>query len=290
MDKPDLERVIGHAYWMATNPPYYSSERLLEYLELGGDPNAARDQLSCLPHWVGLHGTNEDLYALITAGGEVDCRSAWGHTPLFWIYYECALQNVIPHDRVEALLERGANINATEQDGDTPLHKLTTSLYPRPDEVAFLVRHGAKVGPRNKKGRQPIHNAAEMCQPLTAAKLVELGAEINAQDSDGLTPLHIIGKGISVWHWPEARLSAAVTGLLDLGASPNIKNKSGQTVLTHYLGRFGDMGSIFKTLLEHGADPTLADKDELTPSQHALSHGHREVAEMFAVQWQALNA
>ena len=283
MAKLAIGDLVGYAWWQDSCPPCYVKDKVMEYLQGGGDPNAKVDEFSCLPHWVARFDTPGQLDALIAAGGDINCRSPWGYTPLFWMYEKFSLQNVMGEkfeSRILTLLERGADINAAEQDGKTALHELVMSLRPRADEVSFLAGHGATVELKDKKGRQPIHNAAEMCQPLTAAKLVELGSKINAKDKDGLTPLHIVGDGIGVWHWPKDRLLSTVNGLLDLGADPNLKNKSGQTVLAHYLWRFGGMVSLFKALLEHGADPKLADKDGLTPHQHALSHGYSKTASL----------
>jgi len=280
--KSGLNDVIWHAWWQDDCPSCFASDKLTGYLAGGGNPNAVYDQMSRLPHWVARFGTPEQLDEIVTAGGDVNCRSEWGYTPLFWLYYVWSLRTKIDNDRVLALLERGADINAADKDGETALHRLTMSLHPRPTEVDFLVGHVADIALSNKDGRQPIHNAAEMCQVPTVAKLVELGADINAPDNRGRTPLHVIGEGIGVWHWSERLIISTAIGLIKLGANPNQRDNKGRTVLIEYVKRLGRFPSLINALLEQGADRTIPDNDDLLPRQVALARSNRKLAALLA--------
>jgi len=155
--------------------------------------------------------------------------------------------------------------------GDTALHVAAAGY--RTDIVKELVRRGADVGARNRRGQEPIHYASDG-QPASAtwdpkaqasvlAQLLRAGADPNATDKNGVTPLHRAVR---------TRCAAAVRVLLSHGADPNRANGSGSTPLhlaLHTTGR-GGSGSvaaveqqrrIIRLLVEHGADPSELDGD-----------------------------
>jgi ankyrin repeat protein len=112
--------------------------------------------------------------------------------------------------------------------GDTALH-VAAAAY-RPALVGRLVAEGADVGARNRRGAQALHYAADggptlrtwnpRAQAETIARLIELGALPNSFDKSGVAPLHRAVR---------TRCTAAVKALLEGGADPRLKNKSGST-------------------------------------------------------------
>jgi cytohesin len=57
------------------------------------------------------------------------------------------------------LLAKGANINATDGDGETALHK--AAYYGNKDVVEILLAHGASINATNKNGRTPLKVASK---------------------------------------------------------------------------------------------------------------------------------
>ena len=125
--------------------------------------------------------------------------------------------------------------------GDTPLH-VAAAAY-RTDIVRLLLARGAVVAAKNRRGAEPLHYAADggpnfttwdpAAQAATVACLIEAGANPNALDKSGVTPLHRAVR---------TRCTAAVRALLRGGADPNLANKSGSTPLalaTQTTGRGG---------------------------------------------------
>ena len=149
--------------------------------------------------------------------------------------------------------------------GDTALH-VAAAAY-RTDIATELVRFGADVSARNRRGAQPLHYAADgqpasptwdpKAQASIIAFLIRAGADPNATDKNGVTPLHRAVR---------TRCAAAVHVLLAHGADAERKNGSGSTPLhlaLHNTGR-GGSGSvaahaqqekIVRLLVEHGAQP-----------------------------------
>ena len=149
--------------------------------------------------------------------------------------------------------------------GDTALH-MAAAAFNRPI-AELLVGHQANCRVKNRRGAEPLHYAADAnhwnptAQSDTIEYLVSIGADPNAVDKSGVTPLHRAER---------TRSMPAVQALLDGGANPKEPNKAGSTPLhlaVQNTGR-GESGSehgrqqqigIIRLLLECGASPT--DKD-----------------------------
>jgi hypothetical protein len=112
--------------------------------------------------------------------------------------------------------------------GDTALH-VAAAAY-EPGVVRELVAAGALVAALNRRCARPLHYAVDgipgcarwdpAAQEDTVRCLVELGADPNAVDANGTTPLHRAVRN---------RCAAAVGALLDLGADPQVTNRRGST-------------------------------------------------------------
>lgn len=115
--------------------------------------------------------------------------------------------------------------------GDTALH--VAAAAHRGDMIRLLLAAGADVRARNRRGSEPLHDAAvggrgashsaREAQVDAIRCLVAAGADVNARNKDGTTALHRAVR---------ARCAAAVKALLDAGADPAMTTKSGSTLLT----------------------------------------------------------
>jgi hypothetical protein len=126
--------------------------------------------------------------------------------------------------------------------GDTALH-FAAAAY-RHEMAKQLIKAGADVRARNRRGCEPLHSAAfgspgsprwdPVAQAATIVCLIEAGADPNAQNMDGATPLHRAVR---------TRCAAAVRALLAQGANPAVRNKSGSTPMKLALHTTGRPGS-----------------------------------------------
>ena len=154
--------------------------------------------------------------------------------------------------------------------GDTALH-LAAAGY-RVELVRLLLAAGADPNSTiNHRRSGPLHYAADgyINGPAWNAKrqvetiqcLLEAGAEINAQDKNGASPLHRAVR---------TRCAAAVKCLLKAGGNPTLKNKSGSTpfhLAVQDTGRGGTGAEAARTaqrqiiheFLSFGLNPALED-------------------------------
>jgi ankyrin repeat protein len=120
----------------------------------------------------------------------------------------------------ELLLRRGADPNAIDDTGKTPLFAVAGSVWF--DVLEKLIEGGADINFRDPEGSTPLHDAAQNtdAQGRAIRILVEHGAQLDVQDDLGYTPLHVA---------LEHTCSEAATALLDLGADPTIRDNEGRT-------------------------------------------------------------
>lgn len=110
--------------------------------------------------------------------------------------------------------------------GDTALH-MAAAAFHRP-AAESLIEHGAVCRARNRRGAEPLHYAADAnhwqpaAQKDTIEYLLAAGADPNALDKSGVSPLHRAVR---------TRASDAVRALLAGGADVSARNRNGSTPL-----------------------------------------------------------
>ena len=107
--------------------------------------------------------------------------------------------------------------------GITPLH-FVARYNPEPAVAALLLDGGADVDPRESaNGLTPLLYVTWFSPPTVlgmVALLLDNGADINASDKDGITPVH---------HAVFSEEVKVVALLLDRGADVNIRDAAGGT-------------------------------------------------------------
>ena len=173
------------------------------------------------------------------------------------------------------------------------------------DGVALALRAGADLETAGDRRRTPLLVAATNDRTDVARVLVALGANPNAIDDQHDTPWLVTGVtgsvpmleallpahpdigirnrfgGLSVIPASERGHVDYVRRVVQTGIDVNHVNDLGWTALLEAV-ILGDGGprhqEVVRILLAAGANRSIADKDGVTPLQHAQRKGHRELA------------
>lgn len=196
-------------------------------------PATDRAHSTLLHHAAGF-GSIETLTWLADSGADVNAKNRRGSTPLHWAVPDAA--------KVRALLARGAGVNTKQADGRTPLY-LAASLGDGHAILRLLLEHGADPNLKLANGRTPLMAAAVRGDDVALRLLIAAKATVDAKDSAGETALMLASTRGSL---------AAVRLLLAHGADPRAATKRNETAL----GNAGTAGNeaVARLLLDHGAD------------------------------------
>jgi uncharacterized protein len=203
-----------------------------------------------------------------------------------------------------ALIEKGADVNATSADGTSALH---WAVHVGDDETArLLLRHDARVDQVNRYGLAPLHVAAAEGRQNLVQLLLESGASTNLRGRNGETALlmaarkgcagcveSLLAKGSDVNARDEAfdltalALAAwsgsaeSVAQLIRAGADVNASTRAGPEpkFVDPGAGRASHGDGILRGgVPERGSRPARAGL--MTPLHYAAREGHTAVAKL----------
>jgi ankyrin repeat protein len=183
-------------------------------------------------------------------------------------------------EALRSLVQKGANVNATDGDGATALH--WASYHDDMESADLLIKAGAKVNAANDLGATPLWAACQNGSEGMVKRLLTAGANPNAKLISGETPLMVAARAGSV---------GVVQQLLAKGADPNAKASRDQTALMWAVAQ--KHPDVVKLLLAAKADfraRTSAWTDVMAVAPHgyldynrAIPHGN-DTALLFAAR------
>ena len=175
-------------------------------------------------------------------------------------------------ESVEALITYGANPNVdlnklviTERGGSrvgSGSILIESARSGNPDMVRDILRYSPSLEARDREGKTAIFAAGEYGSDQDARRaecvklLAEAGADVNARDDNGNTPLH------------ETFLTDVQEELLKLGANVNARNKDGETPIFTTVD-----DTAIPLFVKHGADLTIRNNKGETVMEAAKDKG-----------------
>ena len=163
----------------------------------------------------------------------------------------------------ELLISKGANVNAKDNNGLTPMHWAETK------EIAeVLIANGADVNTKWKGGLTYLHQAAVKGRNGVAELLIGKGLDVNAKDEDGDTPLD----------WANGNGNRRTADLLRKhGGKTGAWFKADESI--HIASEVGNTEAV-KQHLAAGADVNAKDEHGITPLLHATRGCFTEIVEL----------
>jgi len=212
---------------------------------------------------------------LLGLGLDVNARDDDGATPLM---AACSpLEDEYAPERlalIDYLLAQGADVQAKDHTGETPL---AASIFSAPPELLHkLVEAGADINAQDTDGDTALHKLALWAEQPSDADRWELvlsfNPDLNLKDADEMTPLHVaISRGNPLGEEVPTRHGALqdLAALAGLGKFEEVKQvveldnavarDSQLATLAVSLAAKREHGDIAHYLIEHGAQPRLAD-------------------------------
>jgi len=209
-------------------------------IQNGVDVNQPMEDMRTPLHIAAQYSDNPELFRLLfNAGAVIDPDGSSNETPF---------ELILKKDNIELVklfIDAGVNIQRIDYHGDTPLEY--AAIYCKNPEIfRLLISKGATIN-RGGNGGTPLHSAAGSNKKENVALLISLGANVNARDARGNTPL-----------MRASRFYASVEVLLQAGADINARNNEGKTALI-LSAQYGGDPKVISLLLQKGANAKLED-------------------------------
>jgi ankyrin repeat protein len=226
-------------------------------------------------HHIALHNQHphrelsECLRLLIEAGADINAFFGVGNDELTPVRRAC--EATCCTQKVQILMQHGANVSLSSADGFTALHD--AARFDRADCCKLLVAtNSSLVHKKDVNGRTALTHAA-IFGSLNAVKvLCQHGADVNTRGADALTPLMAVCS--TSGHHGVAKF------LIEAGTDVNVVNSSGNSAVM--LAVDDNHGALVQLLLAHGADASITNNVGHRAMFKAARHGRVHIMESLA--------
>lgn len=259
----------------------YNAQAALNFIRKGIPIHMPNKEGAKCIHIASIRGHVEVLKAIVAKGEAVDSRTKDGFTPLH------IAVKFGKHELVEALLGLGANLQLKAmKGGETALH-LATLVKDGQDCVDLLIRSGADVDAVDARGETPLHFASRANNLEAVRLLLDDGAKIELQNELGENILHVSVKESNLELIRDAIVHHVVNKRQVTQAKRliNQANIGGESSLHYAASLTGELShkdgedrEVMRVLLVNGGDAFLQTKELLqTPVHYCCQSGNTRI-------------
>jgi ankyrin repeat protein len=257
------------------------TESVLGYLAHGGDPNAplfcsAYRGVHLLPALIQDRVHVDTILAVVAAGADVNAvGNKIGRPPLAIAVEQCGKGGAEGTNRlIAALVARGADVDALDDHGETPLSLACEEVFESTWGGAFVMDNAVRpllaAKPDLRNGWRLlwhlVHRAtsptwrASHAREASAAPLLKMLLDAGA-DPNREAPLLLAAEGDAVS--PAHELADLLLSAGPKKANVGVRDGEGRTAL-HIASRTGNL-AVVEVLIKHGADVRAVDKEGHQP-------------------------
>lgn len=168
------------------------------------------DEFGMLPlGWAALYDNQKLAEALLKNQANPNITDKKGMVPLHYVFLNAILESKLKPDQtkinqqkksqvklqlVKLLLNSGANVNAADETGFTPLMSAATAKMTSTEQsnaVILLLSSGANINAQDKNGTTALMYAVLDNKPALVKLLLENGANESIKDGEGYTALQL---------------------------------------------------------------------------------------------------
>lgn len=168
-------------------------------------------------------------------------------------------------------------VGARDADGRTPLHWAARAATPNLEIVTLLLDRGAGVNAPDNNGIVPLHSAASRGQAEAAALLLARGADPNIRDKARNTPLAMAVINLPFGYAVPQGRKDVVEALVEAGAEFPLAGEDGRKLWHRALA--GSYARLASKMMAGGIDPKTRNNDDGTSLHSAAAGGSEALLE-----------
>ncbi|KAJ5069352.1 ankyrin repeat [Anaeramoeba ignava] len=201
----------------------------------------------------------EEIKSLVDRGANVNAINSDGFTPLLYAFQFSTSES---RKIIKYLIEKGANVNVSTQFLQTPLHSVfELEMESRLEIIQLLVRNGAKIDARNAYQETPLHRALKDDMDDLVFVFFDDIKENNKENKQERKEINTL---------------QIVAFLLENGADPNIQDQDNNTAfhLVLSLESYSNLLEITQILIKNRANANVPNFKNETPFHLACQLQH----------------
>ncbi|MCX6567193.1 MAG: ankyrin repeat domain-containing protein [Candidatus Aminicenantes bacterium] len=235
---------------------------LRKLISLGADLSVKNAEGDNMLFRAARAGNAEVLGILLDHGFKIDEKNAHGMTLLDYALDAGAV------DVIKLLVAKGLDLKSSPDSGLSLLHRAVFSG--KADAIHYLLDNGFDVNVKNPDEATPLLLAADFGNRDGARALAMRGADVNAADKNGMTPL-----SVAVKKGDKDLVDLFLKKGADMGL---VDSRTGKTML--YEAALRGYSGVVETLLAHGIEKNVKDKNGFTALSYALKYGNKTAADI----------